>query len=129
VKDIEWEYYEDDGWQCTVDDEPSVFWIANPYGDTNIWVLRAGDKVILGGSSSVDFLKEKVAAIEELLGPDPDPSTPQLTIERLAEIRSHTHTLHIVIEENGETYTPEGMVILLRSLSRDLDDLLGVVSK
>ena len=50
---------------------------------------------------------------------------PRLTKETLDKIKSHVQTLRTVIEENGETYTPEGMVIFLRSLLADLDAILA----
>jgi len=41
-------------------------------------------------------------------------------------IHSHVRMLRIIIEENGETYTPEGMMVFLRVLLKDFENLLNL---
>ena len=42
----------------------------------------------------------------------------------LKSIKSHVQMLRTVIEENGETYTPAGMMVFLQVLLKDFENLL-----
>jgi hypothetical protein len=70
ASEVEWQYYEGEGWRCFEEDgEDSVFWIKEQHisGGGTMWVLRAGEDVILGGSTDLDFVKEKVGAFHAIL--------------------------------------------------------------
>jgi len=71
-----------------------------------------------------DIWEEGVgAAIGEIERLRSLPAVPQKEIP--SEIHSHIQTLRTVIEENAQTYTPEGMVIFLKSLLREFEFLLS----
>ena len=88
------------------------------------WIIRFddnGEGLSTGALAELEGLATTLG-FSATISSEPVPAPPE--DRYVGKIKGHVQTLRTVIEEGGETYTPEGMVIFLRTLLRDIEWLL-----
>ena len=85
-------------------------------------VLETPPPALLIDTNTSGFPASGVVGTTNVWPVEPVPAPPE--DRYVGKIKGHVQTLRTVIEEGGETYTPEGMVIFLRTLLRDIEWLL-----